>query len=164
MLTLGIDSAFSLVEAVNVVITDTKKKWVKHKIAFVVCLLGFLGGIIFTTSAGLYFLDIVDHFVNSYNLMIVALLECIAVGWIFGANKLRRYINSVSDWKVGRWWNFAIRYIIPLSLIVLLVLNFWNEVHVPYEGYPAWALAIGWAVPVIPIVIMIVMMAGKAKD
>jgi NSS family neurotransmitter:Na+ symporter len=163
LLTLGIDSAFSLVEAVNVVISDSKKKWVKHKIAFIVCLLAFLCGIIFTTRAGLYFLDIVDHFVTNYNLVIVGLLECIAVGWIYGAEKLRRYINSVSEIKIGKWWNVAIKYVIPLALIVLLVTSFWTEIHVPYEGYPSWALGIGWAVVIVPILIMVGMMLGKAK-
>ncbi|MBW2965375.1 sodium-dependent transporter [Candidatus Woesearchaeota archaeon] len=164
LLSLGIDSAFSIVEGVNVVISDAKEKWKKQKIAFVVCLLAFLIGILFTTRAGLYFLDIIDHFLMSYNLLIVGILECLAVGWIYGADKMRRYINSVSDWKVGRWWNAAIRYIIPLALIILLVLNFWNEIHVPYEGYPGWALGIGWGVVIVPIVIMLGMMIGGGKD
>ncbi|MFC1741503.1 sodium-dependent transporter [Nanoarchaeota archaeon] len=163
LLTLGIDSAFSIVEGVNVVISDSKKKWKKQKIAFLVCFFAFLIGILFTTRAGLYFLDIIDHFLMSFNLVIVGVLECIAVGWIFGANKLRRYINSVSDWKVGRWWNVAIKYVIPLALIVFLVLNFWQEIHVPYEGYPMWALGIGWGVVIVPIVIMVGMMVGSTK-
>jgi NSS family neurotransmitter:Na+ symporter len=163
LLTLGIDSAFSLVEAVNVVISDSKKAWVKHKIAFIVCLVAFLCGIIFTTRAGLYFLDIVDHFVTSYNLVLVGLFECILVGWVYGAEKLRRYVNSVSDFRIGRWWNFAIKVVIPLALIVFLASNFWAEIHTPYEGYPGWALAIGWGVVVVPILIAIGMMVGKTK-
>jgi NSS family neurotransmitter:Na+ symporter len=163
LLTLGIDSAFSLVEAVNVVISDTKKKWVKHKIAFVVCFVAFLGGILFTTRAGLYFLDIVDHFVTNYNLVIVGVFECLAVGWVYGAERLRRFINQVSDFRIGRWWNFAIKYLIPLALIGLLVTNFWAEIHTPYEGYPAWALGIGWAVVAVPLIIGIAMVVGKAK-
>lgn len=164
LLTLGIDSAFSLVEAVNVVISDTKKAWVKHKIAFVVCLIAFLCGIIFSTRAGLYFLDIVDHFVTNYNLVIVGLFECIAVGWIYGAEKLRVYINKVSDFRVGRWWNFAIKYLIPVLLIVFLATNFWAEIHTPYEGYPGWALGIGWAVVVVPLLIAIAMVLGKGNS
>jgi NSS family neurotransmitter:Na+ symporter len=163
LLTLGIDSAFSIVEGINVVIGDSKKKWVQHKIAFVVCFVCFLGGILFTTRAGLYFLDIIDHFMMSYNLMIVGILECIAVGWIFGANRMRKYINSVSDWKLGRWWNWAIRIIIPAALILLLVLNFIGELKVPYEGYPGWALGIGWALVVIPVIAAFAMVWGKPK-
>ena len=121
---MGIDSAFSLVEAITTAFNDGKRKWVKHKIAFLVCLVAFLGGILFTTRAGLYFLDIVDHFVNAYNLIFVGVLQCIFVGWVYGADRLRRYINSVSDWKIGRWWNFAIKFLVPALLILLLVLNF----------------------------------------
>jgi NSS family neurotransmitter:Na+ symporter len=47
---------------------------------------------------------------------------------------------------------------------VLLVLNFWQEIHVPYEGYPGWALGIGWGVVIVPVVIMLGMMVGKARN
>jgi NSS family neurotransmitter:Na+ symporter len=157
LLSLGIDSAFSLVEAVNTAISDadTTKRWKKYKLSFFVCLLAFLAGIIFTTRAGLYFLDIVDHFVTNYNLVLVGILQALLVGWIYGADKLRRFINEVSDFKTGKWWNWAIKYVIPIALIVLLATQFWNEVQTPYEGYPAWALAIGWAVVAIPLLIFI---------
>lgn len=166
LLTLGIDSAFSLVEAVNTAIADTdnKRKWKTYKVAFVVCLIGFLAGIIFTTGAGLYFLDIVDHFVTNYNLIIIGILQAVLVGWVYGADKLRLFMNEVSEVKTGKWWNFSIKYIIPIALIGLLLNQFWKEIRVPYEGYPAWALAVGWGVVAIPLLIFIVMFIKGGKE
>jgi NSS family neurotransmitter:Na+ symporter len=163
LLTLGIDSAFSLVEAVGIAVSDAKAKWKRHKVAFMICLFAFLIGILFATRAGLYFLDIVDHFVNNYNLVLVGILQCIAVGWIYGAEKMRKYINKVSDFKIGRWWNFAIKWLIPVVLIVLVVVQFVAEIRVPYEGYPAWALGIGWGVVIVPFVIGIAWVLGNGK-
>lgn len=163
LLTLGIDSAFSLVEAVNTVIADRASKLAKHKIAFYVCFAAFLLGILFTTNAGLYFLDVIDHFVSNFGLVLVGIFECLAIGWIYGAERMRQYINSVSDWKIGRWWNYCIKYVVPLVLSVLVVLQFWKEITTPYEGYPGWALALGWIVVVVPIVVAIALAFKPAK-
>lgn len=163
LLSLGIDSAFSLVEGVDTAISDRWKKFQKKKIAFFVCLIAFLIGILFTTNAGLYFLDIVDHFITNFGLVLVGLFECIAVGWILGAKNLRDYINKVSKFKIGLWWDISIKYIIPLILIVLIILQFITEITTNYEGYPGWALAVGWAFVVIPLLISIWMAVKKPE-
>jgi neurotransmitter:Na+ symporter, NSS family len=155
LLALGIDSAFSLVEAVNTVISDKNKNISTKKIALGVCSLAFVLGIIFTTGAGLYFLDIVDHFVTNFGLVLVGIFQCLAVGWAYGAKNLREYINSTSKWKLGAWWDISIKYVTPIILIVLVVLQFLKELEAPYESYPSWALAIGWGAVIIPLLIAI---------
>lgn len=152
LLTLAIDSAFSLVEAINTTIKD-KTKMKRQHIALIVCVLGFLAGIIYTTNAGLYFLDIVDHFVTNVNLIVIGILECIAVGWLFGAEKMKDYINKVSDFKIGSWWVATIKYIIPISLAVILALQLKAEFVENYGGYPDWAILIGWLFVLVPLVI-----------
>ncbi len=153
LLLLGIDSAFSVVEAVTITILDTTQRWTSNTLSLLICGSACLAGVIFTTRAGLYFLDIVDHFVTNYNLIIVGILQAILAGWLYGAEKLRRYINEVSDWRVGRWWNRAIQWSVPVVLATLLVNQFWNELQEPYEGYPAWALMIGWGMVLLPCLV-----------
>ncbi|MBT3406567.1 sodium-dependent transporter [Candidatus Woesearchaeota archaeon] len=163
LLMLGIDSAFSLVESVNTVIADKAKNAVKHKIAFVVCLVSFLLGIIFTTNAGLYFLDVVDHFITNFGLVLAGIFECLAIGWIYGAERLRTYINKVSEWKVGPWWSVAIKYVIPIILTILVVVQFIKEIGANYEGYPTWAIGIGWLTVVIPLVVAAILAFRPAR-
>lgn len=151
LLTLGIDSAFSLIEAVNTVIMDRLTHIPLKKVALVTCFIAFALGTIFTTRAGLYFLDVVDHFVTTFGLVIVGIFECIAIGWVFGADRLRRFINGVSRSKVGIWWEYSIKYVIPVILTILLLVQFFKEVSANYEGYPDWAIAIGWLVVIIPL-------------
>jgi len=164
LLTLGIDSAFSLVEAVNTVVGDKYEKPNRGRISAAVCSIAFVLGIIFVTGAGLYFLDIIDHFVTSYGLILVGIFESIAIGWIYGAEKLRAYINSVSRYKIGKWWNVSIKYVIPISLVFLLVSQFIIDIKVPYGGYPAWALAIGWGAVIVPIIIAVFASLISRKD
>jgi NSS family neurotransmitter:Na+ symporter len=147
LITLGIDSAFSLVEAVTTVVSDRYTHLRREDVALYVCVFGFISGVVYTTIAGLYYLDIVDHFITNYGLVFVGLLEAIAVGWIYGAEKLRNYINEVSDIKIGVWWNALIRWIIPVLLIILLISSLIRDIKNPYEGYPqSIILVLGWGV------------------
>jgi len=147
LITLAIDSAFSLVEAAATVVHDNFPHLRRQDISFYVCVLGFCSGIIFTTQAGLYYLDITDHFITNYGLVLAGLLEVAAVVFFFGAENLRAYINEVSDIKIGRWWTFFIKYLIPICLVTLLGTTFYRDISEPYEGYPQWALfTFGWLV------------------
>ncbi len=153
LLTLGIDSAFSIVEGVVAGIRD---KWHVSQSATAAgfCFFGFLVGLIFTTGAGLYWLDIVDHWMNNYGLVAVGLLECIAIGWFYGTAKLKKYINEVSDFRIGWWWDIFIKWVTPLALGWALVTNAVEEVRVAYEGYPSWALLVGgWGVVAVIILV-----------
>ena len=163
LLLLGIDSVFSLVEALNAAILDRAKHISIAKLSLGACLTLAIAGIIFTTNSGLYFLDIVDHFVTSYNLLLVGICQSILVGWVYGAEKMRRYINQVSDWQVGKWWNVAIKYIIPMVLVALLVTQFSQDIQIPYEGYPSWALGIGWASVLIPVLLSLSLLTANKK-
>jgi neurotransmitter:Na+ symporter, NSS family len=163
LLSLAIDSAFSLVEGVNAVILDLNARWKLTQISFWVCLAGFGAGTIFTTRAGLYFLDIVDRFATNYNLMLVGVLQAILVGWVYGAEKVRRYIDTVSDWRVGKWWNVAVKHLIPAALVSLIAAQFSHDLRTPYEGYPTWALGIGWAIAFVPFVLFLILLAKDFK-
>ena len=58
---------------------------------------------LYTTSGGFYWLDIVDRTVCFYGLLITGALACLVIGWGFGTRKLREYLNETSDIKVGAW-------------------------------------------------------------
>lgn len=156
LLTLGIDSAFSIVEGISTALQDRYKKVRVEKIALLVCGLGFAAGIIFTTNAGLYLLDIVDHFVSNFNLLIAGMLQAFVVGWVYGADKIRHFISDVSGKKLGKAWDIAIRYVTPIVLLALLVNQFVADIRTPYGDYPMWALSIGWAVVVVPLIVLLV--------
>jgi len=78
-------------------------------------------------TLGLSILDITDHWVFSYSLLIVGLLEAIAIGWILGADKLRQALNRHSDVKLGKWFNVLIQYIVPLVLITVIGSSLYAE-------------------------------------
>ncbi|MFC2171533.1 sodium-dependent transporter [Acidobacteriota bacterium] len=146
LLTLGIDSAFALQEAFTAGILD---KWRKSKNAvnLIFCIVAFLLSLVFTTQAGYYWQDIADHYIADFGLVIVGLLQCVIVGHVLGAKNLRKYLNTISEIRLGLWWDVMIKYVSPVLLTVILVTNIVKEIMKPYGGYPRWTLLLGgWGV------------------
>lgn len=140
----GLSSAVSIVEAFTSAVED-KFGTDRRILATLLSVAGFLGGIIFTTEAGLFWLDIVDHFLNAYGLVVVGLFECVVVGWFFRLETIRKHLNKVSNFRLGLWWNWTIKFLLPCVLTAILVNQLTEEVSKAYEGY-SWAslISIGW--------------------
>ena len=155
---LALDSAFSLIEGLSAPFRDRYPNVSSKKISFYICLAAFIVGSLYTTKAGLYYLDITDHFLVNYGIIIMGFLLSVIVGWVWKGDELKNFINEHSDWKIGSSWSIAVKYIIPIFLIILFVINVINEFKTPYEGYPMWSLLVFGLGPLIlsPIIGFIV--------
>jgi NSS family neurotransmitter:Na+ symporter len=144
----GLASSISILEAFNAAIID-KFRYSRRSVVSVLSILGFLAGIIFTTGGGLAWLDIVDHFLSHYGLFVACTLQCILLGWVYRAAELRQHVNSLSSFKVGRLFDFSIKYLIPIILGVLLWNDLTTDIRRPYGGYP-WPMLLligtGWLI------------------
>ncbi len=141
----GFTSFISIIEAFTAGIID-KFNMPRQK-ALNICMgCSFLLSFIFITGAGLYILDIVDYFINNFGIVFGGLLEVILIGWFFNLESLRIHANRYSDFTVGKWWNFMIKVVTPLVLGFMFFQNFYQNIKVPYEGYPQSALLMmGWS-------------------
>jgi len=166
LLSLGIDSAFSLVEAVVAGLHDKWPQLKRPALTAVICTGCFLLGIIFITDSGLLWLDIVDHWCNDYGLVMVGLLECVVIGWFVGTKQLEDSINAGAEIRVGLWWRLCIKFITPGILLALLLLELRKELFVKrYGGYSIWALVIGgWCVIIAALVISFLLMRTKEPE
>ena len=135
----GLSSGVSLIEAFVCSVMD-KFNWTRAKTVTLICSLGFVGSLIFTTRAGLYVLDIVDHFINNYALILGGLCECFLVGWIWKASKARKHIDESGDTKMPAIWDVMVKFIAPMVLIIIIGLALYNDITKPYEGYPVSSL------------------------
>jgi len=163
LITLGIDSAFSLVEAV---VASGMDKWKlsRKRTVSIVCGLSFLLGIVFTTQGGLFWLDIVDYFMNNFGLVLVGLSECLILGYIFSAKRIRDYTNPISEIKIGKWWDFFVKVVTPLILITLIVMTLIERVKLPYSGYPRWAEVLGgWLIAALLPLLAYLLMRSRGR-
>jgi NSS family neurotransmitter:Na+ symporter len=155
LITLAIDSAFSIVEGVSAAISD--KFHIKpKKVTIAICIIAGIISLLFVTKAGLAWLDIVDNWANSFNLIIIGILECVAIGWTFNLRKVLKEVNkNTKRFRAPYWWFAAsVKFISPVLLAALFI---WNIVTLFVQSggtynpdYPIWAqVAAGWAVTIL---------------
>lgn len=150
LVTLAIDSAFSIVEGVSTSLAD--KFHTDHKkMTRAICLVAAVISLVYATRAGLAWLDIVDNWTNQINLIIIGVLECIAVGWCFSTDKVVKEINrNTTGFKMpAKCFHISIKYVSPVLLTGLFCWNMYNlfVVQNGVYGYTVWAeLIAGWIV------------------
>ena len=111
--------------------------------------------IMFSSNGGLYFLDVVDYFINNFGVALAGLVEVIAVAWIARElGKLQEHANGISDIKLGLWWKVCLAVITPIVLGYMMIDNLITNIRVNYEGYATWFVtAYGWVVVAAAIVL-----------
>jgi neurotransmitter:Na+ symporter, NSS family len=165
LIVAGISSSISMIEAFVSGLMD-KFKVKRHLWVTIICILGFFGGIIFTTEGGFAWLDIVDHFLLSYGLVIVGLLEIIIVAWIFGSSRIIEHANKMSKIKIGYTLSSLLKIVTPLVLAIVLIFMVYTEIMEPYGGYPRSATMIigfGWVIATFIIALLLSRMKWKTK-
>jgi NSS family neurotransmitter:Na+ symporter len=159
----GLSSMISISEACCAAIMD--KFSVTRKTAVTgYTFIGFLVSIVFMTEGGLYVLDITDHFINNFGIIFAGIVEVLFIGWLFRLEAVREHVNAISDFAVGKWWNFCLMAVTPIVLGYMGVRNLMSDLAKPYEGYPFQALLMyGWAV-VIGVFVLGVIIHSITKE
>ncbi len=140
LVTLGIDSAFSITESVLAGLVD-KTGWRRSIVLPVMSLVGLALGLVYVTKGGIDWVGVIDGFVNgTWGIAFLGLLECIVLGWLYRIDHLRRHANERSDWQLGRWWNYAIRIFIPIVLGALFFWSLFDDLAV-FASTPAWGFS-----------------------
>ncbi len=140
----GMSSSISIIEAFTSALID-KFGFNRKVVVTPVCIAGFVGSVIFSSQAGLHWLDILDHFLTHYGLVVIGICECILVGWLFKLEMLKNHLNKISSIKLGLWWDLLIKYFVPIVLGIILIGDIFGELKKPYGGY-TWTsvFTIGW--------------------
>ncbi|XP_078403097.1 sodium- and chloride-dependent neutral and basic amino acid transporter B(0+)-like [Cetorhinus maximus] len=168
MITLGLDTQFGGLETILTALLDQFPKFLRSKRLYLiigVCFLFYFLGLLFVTQAGIYWLNVVDHFCAGWVLIIIALLELIGLNWIYGVNRFIKDIEMMigeRNWLFWLWWRACWIFISPCLLAAVLIWSlatFTPPTYGPVE-YPVWATALGWCmiifcimwIPIIAIV------------
>eukprot|EP01062_Namystynia_karyoxenos_P013459 TRINITY_DN14857_c0_g1_i2.p1 TRINITY_DN14857_c0_g1~~TRINITY_DN14857_c0_g1_i2.p1 ORF type:complete len:768 (+),score=204.95 TRINITY_DN14857_c0_g1_i2:110-2305(+) len=168
LLTLGLDSTFAWVETFNTYIKDMldhagygNSQYAKREFIAGASALGlFLCGLPYCTRFGIFLLDVIDHFVASYILIIVCFFELfmLHIDWkwstiVYGLKRATRGINPRSPHgrNIPRYWGIVLLYCTGPILLFLFVYLLQSDFRTVYEGYPGWMQAIGWVALVLCI-------------
>ncbi|MEI4271182.1 sodium-dependent transporter [Klenkia sp. LSe6-5] len=148
----------SLVSVIEVVISAVRDKLDTSRVTATLVVgvpAAVLSLVLFSTTSGVYVLDVVDRFVNQYGILVVALLSMLAVSWALRALPvLGGHLNVHGRPRMGTGWRVLTSVVAPAGLAVVLVLSLREDLAAAYEGYPTWLLVgFGWVLVVaLPVV------------
>ena len=153
LLTLGLDSMFTLVETITTCLMDHFKALIPYKpwVVVSICLLGFVLGLSMCTSGGMYMFTLIDATCASWNILLFAILELILVAWLYGANRFMdniREMNINLPRPVELYWKVCWMFVTPALLTVVVIMQFIYAEPVAYGKYvfPGEIQALGWII------------------
>jgi solute carrier family 6 amino acid transporter-like protein 5/7/9/14 len=96
LLCLGLDTQFAMVETLMAALRDIPQVTMrKERLSALLCALMLACGTIFVTEQGVHWLEVFDTFVANISLFLVGLVECVAVGWLYGAKHFSADANAM---------------------------------------------------------------------
>lgn len=150
----GITSAIALVEPISATITE--KFNIKRSIsATIVCGLGFLVSLLFTTQAGLFILTIFDSFLNNFALLLTIVIESIIFGWIYNFDNLIETMNEYSTIKLGKIWKFVIKFALPICILIFWISGIQSTILAADLTSQLIMLGLSLVIIIVPIVLSI---------
>ncbi|XP_068993368.1 sodium- and chloride-dependent glycine transporter 1 isoform X1 [Neodiprion pinetum] len=162
LLTLGLDSQFALMETVTTAILDGVPALRNYKFWVVLgaAILGYAGGLIFTTNAGMYWLQLMDKYAANWSVLLIAIGECILVAWVYGADRFLDDVEQMIGPRGRCWrffWTWMWKVVTPAALFFILFFNWVKYEPLSYGTYiyPRWADAVGWAVGLLPVLVIV---------
>ncbi|MFC2171529.1 sodium-dependent transporter [Acidobacteriota bacterium] len=181
LLLAGLSSSVSLVEAITSSIID-KFGAKRSTVVVAVTILGCVGSMFFaiptvidkglnaTGTVGLTLLDLMDHWVFYYGLMMAGLMQCLIIGWGYGAKKLRENINKRSKFRLPSWIDWQWKLVIPIILAAILIYSAVDEkgmygANSPVEFGKAlsWTCFFVWIVGIAIIAAVLTLIPGKKE-
>ncbi|MEO7132261.1 MAG: sodium-dependent transporter, partial [Dermatophilaceae bacterium] len=150
----GITSLVSIIEVVIAAVRDKLELGRGLAVLVVGIPSAVVSLIFFSTTSGLFVLDIADHFINQFGILLVAVVSMLVLSWgVRALDGLVSHLNLTGSLKLGPTWKFLVSTLTPLILIYALVNQLITDLKTPYEGYPSWMLIVfGWGIAIAVIV------------
>ncbi|XP_048400386.2 sodium- and chloride-dependent neutral and basic amino acid transporter B(0+)-like [Stegostoma tigrinum] len=160
LLLMGIDSLFAFVEKILTCMMDRFPKYLRPKrfsLTIGICMLVYLLGLVSVTEAGIYWINLIDHFSIGWVPIITTLQELIAVSSVYGVNRFIKDIEMMigaRSWYFWLWWKLCWFFISPFALTITFFWSLMTFIPPKYESvqYPVWAIALGWCLIILSVI------------
>ncbi|XP_051266901.1 sodium- and chloride-dependent GABA transporter 3-like [Dicentrarchus labrax] len=170
LILLTVDSHFVIVESFITTVSDLFPKWfrapVRHEIfVLIICVSSFLIHLTLVTEGGIYVFQLIEFYGSTrvcQNFM--AVCECLAVGWIFGADRFTNIIEDMTGQRPSVFFKLCWKYIIPLLSLTSFILYLVNYKRLrinDWYTYPDWAYALGWTMTLSSVLMVPLWAAGQ---
>ncbi|XP_069142229.1 sodium- and chloride-dependent GABA transporter 1-like [Argopecten irradians] len=107
---LGLPCTFGMFETMTSAFVDEFPDLLANrKVLFtaVMCFIEFLLGVPCVMQGGVYILQIMDWYCATFSLMLLCLAECIAIAWIYGADRFYKDLELMIGYQPSVWWKIC---------------------------------------------------------
>ena len=124
LLCLGLNSQFAIVEVVVTSIQDGFPNWIRQKLVYhellvlLVCAAAFFFGLPNIIQGGIYYFQLIDHYVASITILFIAFFQIVAVSWFYGVGRLTKSIKEMTSKNPSLYFQFCWFFAAPTLLLV----------------------------------------------
>uniref|UniRef100_A0A667Z9C0 Si:ch211-132b12.2 n=1 Tax=Myripristis murdjan TaxID=586833 RepID=A0A667Z9C0_9TELE len=159
---LGLDTEFVALEVVMTSISDAlptvlRRPGRRELFLFLFCLTLFFVDLVMITEGGMYVFQLLDYYAcNGACILFLCVFESLALGWIFGADRLCGIIESMAGVCPNPFFKLCWRYLTPLVSLVSFIGSLVQYKPLTFNRsyvYPAWVNLLGWLLALSSIVV-----------
>ena len=153
LVTLGLGSATGLTSGIIAVVCDINPRWNKTLVTAIICIAGFGIGLVYVTPGGQAILALVDFFGGGFIIFVLAMVEVLAVSWIYGLKRFTSDIKFMLNISVGIYWKFCWGFFIPIALLGIFIYFLVSYEPLTYGGqlYPVPAEYAGYVLTILAV-------------
>ncbi|XP_050413684.1 sodium- and chloride-dependent glycine transporter 1 isoform X1 [Patella vulgata] len=154
---VGMDSQFVHIQTIITGISDaspTIGKNSKYKMVLTagLCCVGFLFGLPFVTQGGIHLLNLIDNYIASISVMLLACFEVLVLSWCYGVDRLYGDISIMIGYRPTIIWKPLWMIISPAFIMVLWCFGIADLYKKVLESNTAsWIVIIGVVIGVLPL-------------
>ncbi|XP_066981615.1 sodium- and chloride-dependent glycine transporter 2-like [Macrobrachium rosenbergii] len=153
LITIGLDTQFTLVETVITAVCDHIKILRKRKppVVYITCSVMFLLGLTMCLDGGAYMFELFNFHAAGLSLIIVAIFQFIAIQYVYGFKKFMKNIREMNIHMpciLHYYWTAAWLFLTPLSLGAIFVFSTYFTLPVCWDNYvfPDNIQILGWII------------------
>lgn len=164
LLTLGLDSQFTMTETLTTALMDQwpELRAQKAKVVIGASVVGFILGVPLCCPGGIYMFTLIDTFSASWSLLILALGEVILIVYVYGVHN---FLNNISEMGIRipkilvLYWRINWQVFTPLILFFITLITWITFEPCSYNGYvfPPLIQTLGWLMACTSIIIAVVL-------
>ncbi|XP_013789084.1 sodium- and chloride-dependent glycine transporter 1-like [Limulus polyphemus] len=168
LITLGLDSQFTMCETL---VTAVQDQWpnlrkYKHWVVIGTCLVCFVIGLPMCAEGGVYLFTLIDSYAAGWSILVLGLLECIIISWVYGINRYCDDIAQMIGFKPNIYWRVSWTVTTPLIMLGILIFSWVTYTPAKFAEYsfPTWVNGIGWGMAAISVIMIPIFALYEVKQ
>ena len=162
LITLGLDSQFTMTETLTTAVMDQWPSLRKKKSQVVIgtSIFAFFLGLPFCAKGGMLMFTLIDWFAASWSLLLLAFFEVTLLMYIYGYKNVLKNIQEMEIYlplpsKI--YWLVNWLVVTPIILVFITIVSWYKFTPCRYNDYifPDWVQFLGWMMATTTIIIFI---------